>query len=754
MKSLQYSLSGRLYGLVLAAAFGGFLLSAVQVSSLEGSQAASGEFLSNDAAVDTIRTQLTKDLQPNPDIPFSDDTQLQFLSSPQDRSNAVKSKMKLMGRWPFGASRAVAFDSVRQLAFLGSGAGIFVLDVFNPLTPTKVSEITTPGLVNDLVYDNNFLYVADGSAGLRIFDVSNVAAPQALGSFKPVGAVLGVAVSSGLAYVVDAVVGLTVVNVTNPAAPAALGTLSNLSKASRVVVSGLHVFVADNSTFGGTRVFIVNVNNPAAPVLKFDLPVDGVTDLTVDAGKLYASRFVLFPGPALSIFDVTNPASPTLLGSLNGNVSFRGVVVQGTKAFALTLDTLKVVDIGNPALPTEVASLPVTQDLKRLLISGSRLYAAASRGNGLRILDVSNPLSPTELAFFATPDTARNIKVVGTRAYVADAGGGLRILNVSDPALPKEIGSFQTPFAAQVAVKGTMAYVADAIEGLFIVDISDPTAPSLVGQLAGPFNCVDVVGSFAYVAGFAFGVVDVSNPASPTLVGSFAASVNAIKVVGSLAFAVNGAGLQILDVSNPAAITEISTVTGVSNAGALTLTGSRVYIGSQNDVLAVDVSNPTAPVVLGQFVSGNGFSVSPFGMVSKGSFLYLGRSSTGFKVVDTRKPEAMVEIDNAASLALVMGLDFNKRFLYAADSEAGVMILAHTGSLKVNLRPQLAKLGGARWRIAGKALKNSGQRIDRLIPGNYTVRFKAVPGFIAPVSRKISIGFGQDRVLNVRFNPL
>ena len=74
---------------------------------------------------------------------------------------------------------------------------------------------------------------------------------------------------------------------------------------------------------------------------------------------------------------------------------------------------------------------------------------------------------------------------------------------------------------------------------------------------------VQVVGNLAYVADFDSGlqILDISNPAAPTLKGSYNTPGNArgIQVVGNLAYVADQAsGLQIIDVSNPAAPQQFS----------------------------------------------------------------------------------------------------------------------------------------------------------------------------------------------------
>ncbi|MEO0076934.1 MAG: hypothetical protein ABIK19_04655, partial [candidate division WOR-3 bacterium] len=58
---------------------------------------------------------------------------------------------RFVGNWPFGPSYTVAYDQTRNLCFLGSGGGVYILNVSNPSNPIKVSEaIHTRSFVNGL----------------------------------------------------------------------------------------------------------------------------------------------------------------------------------------------------------------------------------------------------------------------------------------------------------------------------------------------------------------------------------------------------------------------------------------------------------------------------------------------------------------------------------------------------------------------------------------------------------------------------
>ena len=100
---------------------------------------------------------------------------------------------RFISNWTFGPSCAMALDSSRHLAFCGSGAGVFVVDVSDSALPVKLSEISTRDFIFGLCYLDNRLYVAAGDAGLRIISVSDSAHPTEVGYCDTPGRVFGVA---------------------------------------------------------------------------------------------------------------------------------------------------------------------------------------------------------------------------------------------------------------------------------------------------------------------------------------------------------------------------------------------------------------------------------------------------------------------------------------------------------------------------------------------------------------------------------
>jgi len=105
--------------------------------------------------------------------------------------------------WPFASAGAVAVDVSRSVCYLGSGGGVYVLDISNPTSPQQIGEIRTWGVVQDLFLDasSQCLFISAEDAGLEIWDVSTAASPEKLIFYDTPGSVKAAFVSDSYLYV-------------------------------------------------------------------------------------------------------------------------------------------------------------------------------------------------------------------------------------------------------------------------------------------------------------------------------------------------------------------------------------------------------------------------------------------------------------------------------------------------------------------------------------------------------------------------
>ncbi|MCD6285971.1 MAG: hypothetical protein J7M39_08675, partial [Anaerolineae bacterium] len=271
-------------------------------------------------------------------------------------------------------------------------------------------------------------------------------------------------------------------------------------------------------------------------------------------------------------------------------------------------DKLVILDVAGPARasltePREVGVLAVPTGARDVTVVGDYAYVAARTG-GLLVVDVADPANPTLVATTTGILHALAVDVAGDYAYVADRGPYMRIVDVSDPLSPTLVGSYRPGisgwYIVDVTVSGTVAYAGYSSE-LFIVDVTTPTQPVEISRYPTRAYDTEVVGTMAYVAAGSdgFRLIDVSEPATPTLVSTYDTpySVFASALSGTVAYVADGAtGLLSIDITEPMTPTEVGRQDTPGVAQDVALSGPYAFVAdSARGVRILDVGNATAP---------------------------------------------------------------------------------------------------------------------------------------------------------------
>lgn len=317
----------------------------------------------------------------------------------------------------------------------------------------------------DISLRDGLAYVACGSVGvgLRVFDVANPSTPTLRSFCRTPGSCLDVATSGGLAYVAGWW-GTYVVDITDPAWPVVRGTHP---------CGGDHMYVAGGLAYvcpGRGGFSILDVNNPTSPVLLGSYGTPHYPQAIFVAGHrayiaLNHEESFGYPKPgSLWIFNVSDPTSPTLLGSYDIPDSPYNVHVSDGLAF-VTASGLYILDVSDPTSPTLRSScdLPGAYSVS---VAGNLAYVGSVGGNGLKIFDVSDPTSPVLLG--TCPSVGGDVYVSGNLAYLS--GVGLEVVDVSNPAAPTLRATFDLPgYPIAVCAAAGLAYVAADQSGLWIL---------------------------------------------------------------------------------------------------------------------------------------------------------------------------------------------------------------------------------------------------------------------------------------------
>lgn len=264
---------------------------------------------------------------------------------------------------------------------------------------------------------------------------------------------------------------------------------------------------------------------------------NGLSELTVSGGHAYIND-----GDRISAIDVTYPANPSIVGTLNLSPSQAQVLkAQGDVLYAIEggLQQLRIIDISDPTSMSTLGSYSFPGFPQGLAVEGD--YAFVTENNGgtiLHVIDVSNPALPISLATVPVGTNPTSISVFGDHVYVSCSGDAtLRIIDFSTPVSPIAIGLLNTPEPWGVSFSGGYAFMATRLEDFIkVVDISDPTSPSIVDSIPG--------------AGYPRGI---------SIIGNY-----------GFAFNDNSAIIQVIDISNPTEIEEIDTFEIISPGAYLT----------------------------------------------------------------------------------------------------------------------------------------------------------------------------------------
>jgi peroxiredoxin len=146
--------------------------------------------------------------------------------------------------------------------------------------------------------------------------------------------------------------------------------------------------------------------------------------------------------------------------------------------------------------------------------------------------------------------------------YLLSSQGTLRVWDLTSPSNPGEGAQINgLGHAWEMAVVGDAGYVADTQGRLHVLDLSSPASPSRVGSVDLPGAPLDVAAQD-----------------------------------GLLAVALGTAGYALLDASDPLDPTLLGVHPQGRHIGSVSFEGSRLWMTTNEDVRAVDVTDPTDPV--------------------------------------------------------------------------------------------------------------------------------------------------------------
>lgn len=480
--------------------------------------------------------------------------------------------LRLVGQLGGAAGTATLLG---QDLFVGSGSQIVHVDLSDARTPREMtSSGPLPGSVEHVAAAGDLLAVAVGDGGMAILDPADRLALRS--SLALPGYAEAIAVDGLVAFVADGPGGLRVVSLRNPARPVEVAELLDLHRIVDIVVEGSVAYVAA----ADEGLLVIDVSDPTAPRELGRLFTGGYAFGVAADGD----RVLLADGwGGVRVIDVADPKAPRLITTVPTTAWAMGVQIDQGRAYVAAGNEFRVFDLADAGDPEGVGSLPLAGGhAAGVSVSGERAVVVDDTA-GIRILDIGAG-SPAELSTYAPLAPADGLEVIGNRAFIAAKGQGLQVVDISDPGRPSAAPGLRT----QELVSGVVAVGSN----LFFMTVPGPGSPwvggifGLDGSAPGPLV-----------------------PEAPFGEGSGLATA----VDGSTLFIAAERGVWIVDgrVPSPCEFAYLDTASQGFEANGISVADGFAYIAPfYEEIRVVDVSNPSAPILLDQTGESGGVGVA------------------------------------------------------------------------------------------------------------------------------------------------
>jgi hypothetical protein len=339
------------------------------------------------------------------------------------------------------------------------------------------------------------------------------------------------------------------------------------------------------------------------------------------------------------------------------------------------------VTLSSPTDATPTFLAPANGKLAFSLVVSDGEFSSAAATVTLTVVPRSGARPSPDVVFVApqgsiSASAPLDLAMVGDAAYVADSTDGLLAYDVSDVTAPVLRGS-AGPGIERVCADSNLAVgalgdsFADGVLTLF--DVSAATPVELARLTGGPGGFVVDDGARVYAArAITVWLID-PQQSPPVVVGGLRTDVPYIRGLaadgGRLYVTGDSAGLQIYDVTDPAAPALLGAYTAAGLPSAVWASSNVAYVRWASDELrAIGVADPAHPVLLGSITL-----TTPADMAFAGSHAFVADGASGVRVLDVSgaAPAVVATFDTPGS---AVGVAVVGTTLAVADSTAALFL--------------------------------------------------------------------------------
>jgi hypothetical protein len=552
-----------------------------------------------------------------------------------------------------------ALEVQGNMAYLGVGPRLYLLDITDPASPKKISQSPEVGAaILDIVVNGNLVYLST-MINLSVVDLTEPAQPKLVTQIIPAKLKLPLSywiVQSGTMLYGFWSNKLGIYDLSLPSQPSPAGEYTLDWEVMEVVPVSRdntpYLYIAGE----GGHFQVLDITQPLVPKLVGETIVEFLEESQEPHPSLNMISavgnfaYITSWNNGFLVMDVTDLTSPRQRGIYTVTPQEDAVVSDGKYAYlADDLIGLRVMDVTNPDQLVEISD--VAYDLAGKCVAGlgdhrgislrdGKVYVA-SLNQGMAVFNVAKAQKPKLLGSYTAPAPGEISRLIQVDHWLYALGDkvGLRLLDISDPGNPIETGfvdssnniGWRTP--TDLSLYQNYIYVADINHGFFINNISDAYQPrqvnayytydwkprkKVVGQLsiAGSTlylpicnyysNSSDTQGSQAggqiAQSECQLSIMDLVNPGAPNIVKEMDLPFSAESILASeeYLYLVGAENLLIMDIRDPFTPNQLSnSKLPVERffSSRLHLNGNLLYMGSPiGNTIVMDITDPVNPV--------------------------------------------------------------------------------------------------------------------------------------------------------------
>jgi hypothetical protein len=570
------------------------------------------------------------------------------------------------------------FQYSNILYVAGKTGGVTLINVGNPSNPVVLGNYYTGGIVEDVIYQQGYVYVAMPDKGLEILDVSDYDDIKSLNATYDGGQPHDlVFIGFSIMYVADGTGGLDIYNFRDSRT-----TFTKVGTYDFGVdeIVGIKTDPQNNLAFlmaEDDGVVVIDILTPLSPNYKSTLKV-GATD-SRNADFTLRMLYVADGANGLKAFNYTNKNNITFTGQFNitggeyaeffkrdlGNVGYLSTGEGGYLYLLNITDPSNITEIWRKSYPPGAA-----YDIN---IISDELYLA--NDFDLKIFDISDQLNPIELSRVIFEGEPRATAISGTLGILVVGNSGLNFINVSDITSPFLIKKYVNiaRIYYDVIIDGDYVYCATSA-GLEIIDITDLNNPTELATYASSevrglaFDGVSTVYLTTKSDGFV--AVSVSDPANPQERDSISLGSGLIDVAvnSNYAFVTKGsAGLSIVDISNPDSLSiHPSSLSAIDGFDGVAVNDTVLAIAELTEgVQLYNITNMAAITALDGLMGGGSYNITK--VAFDGANLLFTALEDGLYQVNASDPTSLGSTNNFNDGGSITNLVINNSIIFASD---------------------------------------------------------------------------------------